>query len=545
MASTPKNTTTTTSTEPWSGSREYLKDVYAQYDKLLKDGAPKQWSGPLVADQSQATKDSLSMAEQIARSGNTAVLSSASNAVNGVLNSGLNQQATNTLSSLQQGSLGTNPTNNFATSVMNGSGSNAPGSYNLNYSNPALSQASGYSSYTNGASGLQSAQAQQLANSNNPAISSYLQQTASGANIGNNPYLQQNIANQQASIANQLNTVTNPGIDSQAASLGRMGSGAYASQRNNADATAAKAMSEVATNALTSQYNTDVAAQQNAASLYGNLANQDVSNRLNANQALASTDAQQQQLRQAGTSLYGSLSDSQNAARTNASNAANAQFNQNNQYAMQGAQLASNNYAQSIQDMLGLNSQKLSAANSQISADSNLNGQKLSAASQAGQQYQNSYLPSQALSGVGTAKDNYNSTLLQAEVDRYNSGQQQQLVNLSNFTNVLNGGGYNSSSTTTPVYSNTTGQLLSGLGSLAGLFALCDVREKVIHALVGYMPLTNGETIAMYEFSYRDDPDAIVWTGPIAQEVEAKTGAVIEFAGRKVVDVSELMKEAA
>jgi len=541
VPSTPKETTT--KVEPWDGAKPYLLDQYKQFDELIKNGAPKAWEGPTVADQSQATKDSLSQAEQIARSGNTAVLSSGSNAVNGVLNSGLNQQATNTLSSLQQGSLGTNPTNNFATSVMNGSGSNAPGSYNLQYTNPALQAASGYGNYTNSAAGLQSAQAQQLANSSNPAISSYLQQTASGANIGNNPYLNANIAAQQANIADTLKNVTNPGSDSQAAALGRMGSGAYASQRNSADSTAAKAMSDVAVNALTSQYNSDLAAQQNAASLYGNLANQDVSNRLNANQALASTDAQQQQLRQAGTSLYGSLSDSQNAARLANSNAANAQYNTNNQYALQGANLLSNNYSQSIQDMLGLNTQKLNAANSQISADSNLNGQKLSAASQAAQQYQNQYLPSQALSGVGTAQDNYNSTVLQSQVDAWNTAQQQPLTNIGNFVNLLNGGGY--SNTTQPVYSNTTGQVLGGLSSLAGLFALCDVREKVIHALVGYMPLTNGDRIAMYEFSYRDDPDAIVWTGPIAQEVEEKTGAVIEFAGRKIVDVSGLMKEAA
>ncbi|AYD01742.1 hypothetical protein [Neorhizobium sp. NCHU2750] len=539
--STPKETTT--KVEPWDGAKPYLLDQYAQFNDLIKNGAPKPWSGPLIADQSQATKDSLSQAEQIARGGNTAVLSSGSNAVNGILNSGINSQAANTLSSLQNGSLGTNPTDAYAKSVMNGGASNAPGSYNLNYSNPALSQASGYGTYNNAASGLQSAQANQLANSSNPAASSYLQQTASGANILANPLLNQNIANQQASIADQLKNVTTPQIDSQAALAGRTGSGAYASMRNNADATAAKAMSEVATNALTNQYNQDVAAQQNAANLYGNLYNQDVNNRLNANQQLAATDAQQQQLRQAGTSLYGSLSDSQNAAQLANSNAANAQFNQNNAFQMQGAQMASNNYQNNIANMLGLNGQKLNAANSQIAADSNLNGQKLSAASQAAQQYQNQYLPSQALSGVGTAKDNYNSTVLQSQVDAWNTAQQQPLTNIGNFVNLLNGGGY--SNTTQPVYSNTTGQILGGLSSLAGLFSLCDVREKVIHALVGYMPLTNGDKIAMYEFSYRDDPDAIVWTGPIAQEVEEKTGAVIEFAGRKIVDVSGLMKEAA
>lgn len=543
MASTPKETTT--KVEPWDGAKPYLLEQYAQMDKLIKEGAPAAWSGPLIADRSNATVDSLSQAEAIARGGNTAILSSGSNAVNGVLNSGINAQAANTLSSLQQGSLGTNPTINFATSVMNGSsGSNAPGSYNLNYTNPALQGASGYQNYTNSASGLQTAQAQQLANSSNPAASAYLQQTASGANIGNNPYLQQNIANQQASIADQLKNVTNPGIDSQAASLGRMGSGAYASQRNNADATASKSMADVAVNALTNQYNQDVSAQQNASNLYSNMYNQDVSNRLNANQALASTDAQQQQLRQAGTSLYGSLSDSQNAARLANSNAANAQYNTNNQYQMQGANLLNNSYAQSISDMLNLNQQKLSAANSQISADSNLNGQKLSAASQAAQQYQNQYLPSQMLGQVGQSQDTFNTANLQAQIDQWNTAQTKDMTNIQNMVNLLNGGNY--SNTTQNVYSNQTGQALGALSSLAGLFSLCSRKVKTIHSFVGIMPLVNGGTINIYQFSYTDDPAQAIYVGPIAEEVaEELPEAVVEFGGIPHIDVAEFYRSAA
>ena len=38
MGSTPKETTS--KVEPWDGAKPYLKDVYAQFDQLLKNGAP-------------------------------------------------------------------------------------------------------------------------------------------------------------------------------------------------------------------------------------------------------------------------------------------------------------------------------------------------------------------------------------------------------------------------------------------------------------------------------------------------------------------------
>ncbi|WP_210249350.1 hypothetical protein [Neorhizobium alkalisoli] len=344
------------------------------------------------------------------------------------------------------------------------------------------------------------------------------------------------MSNSQDAIAQKLQNITNPAINSQAASLGRMGSGAFASQVNNAQTAAANEMAKVATDLYGNQYNQDVASQQNAAQQYGNFYNQDQQNQLNANQALASTNAQQQQLRQAGTSLYGNLSDAQQTQRLNAANSANQQFNANRDYQLQGANLLSNNYQNNISNMLN-------AANSQISADNALNTQKLNAAGMAGSTYQNLYNPAQALAGVGQQKDQYNSTVLQSKVDAWNQAQQQPLQNIANFTNLLNGGGYQS--TTQPVYSNTTGQILGGLSSLAGLFALCDIREKILHRLVGFMPLINGEKICIYEFTYKDDEDANIWIGPVAQEVEEKTGAVVEVEGRKLIDVEAFMKEAA
>lgn len=464
MASTPKQTTTTTSTEPWSGSKQYLLEQYANLDKLYKDGAPKAYEGSLIADQSQATKDALAQTEATARNGNTSTLTNATNAVNSVMNGTGNQQAQNTYSQLQgQTGFAANPTNNMASQIANG----------------------------------QFASGQK---SNNPAMS-YLQQTASGASIGNNPYLNQMVSNQQDQIANKLKNVTNPGIDSQAASLGRMGSGAFASQRNNAQTTAANEMAKVATDMYGNQYNQDVSNQMNAANAYGSMYNQDIAN--NQNQ-------------QANDRLY----------------------------QLQGMNSLSNNYQNSISNMLGLNDQKLNAANASVSADSNLASQKLNAANMAGTTYNNQYLPSQQLANVGATQDQRLDALKAAEIGAWDQKQQQPIMNAANFINLLNGGGYNSQTSQTPVYSNTAGQVLGGLSSLAGLFALCQSSEKVLHRHVGFMPLTNGDRIAIYEFTYKNDPDQQLWYGPIAEEVDRKTDAAIEIEGKLHVDVTKLMEAA-
>jgi hypothetical protein len=205
-------------------------------------------------------------------------------------------------------------------------------------------------------------------------------------------------------------------------------------------------------------------------------------------------------------------------------------------------QQLSNNYQNNIQSLLTQNDQRMNAANSQLSATNSQNNQKLQAANMAGSIYGNQYLPSQNLAGVGQQRDAYADLQLQSQVNAWDRAQQQPLQNIANFTNLLNGGGYNSQ--TTPVYSNTAGQVLGGLSSLAGLFALCDIREKILHSFVGYMPLTNGDKIAIYEFSYVDDEDANIWIGPVAQEVEKKIpDAVVEMNGRKHIKV-DLMEAA-
>ncbi|ASY63613.1 hypothetical protein SJ05684_c21720 [Sinorhizobium sojae CCBAU 05684] len=258
----------------------------------------------------------------------------------------------------------------------------------------------------------------------------------------------------------------------------------------------------------------------NAAGQYGNFFNSDVSNRLNANQSLAST------------------SDSQQNARQNA-------LNSNRDFQMQGANLASNNYQNNIANMLSGNNQRLNAANAANSQQNAVNDQRLNAANMSGQTYQNQYLPQQQLASVGEARDTRSQDVLNAEIAKHDYDQQLPMQNIANFVNLLNGGGY--SNTKSPVYSNTAGQALGGISALAGLLSLCDARTKILHKLVGYMPLLNGEKIAIYEFTYKDDPQEIRWMGPIAQEVEAKTDTdtVVEVGGTKLINVEAMISEAA
>jgi hypothetical protein len=594
MTSAPK--TTTTKVEPWDGSKQYLLDQYANFDKLVKSGNPQQWQGETVAGQSSATKDALNGTENLARNGDTSPLTNATNAVNSVMTQNGNTQANNTLSQLQNPmNFGTNPTSGIAQNIANGStagqnytnaagaGAAALTNYNnsaipafqgmANYLNPAMSGVANAGNYTNSAANLQQNQANNLATGSNPAMD-FLKQTASGANIGNNPYLDKMVSNQQDAIANKLKNSTNPAIDSQAAAAGRYGSGAFASMRNSAESTASESMGRVAQDLYGAQYQQDQMNQMNAANSYGALHNSDVANRMNANQALSQTDNNQQSQRLAGSQLYGSMADAQNAARLNATNSwsnandsqqnarlgANQNYasimdsqnaarqnatNSNRDYQMAGANLASNNYQNSIANYLSGNTQRLNAANSQNDQSNNVNTQKLNAANMAGQTYQNQYMPYQQLAGVGEARDTRSQDVLNQNIAKWDYDQQKDMQNIGNFVNLLNSGNY--SSTSAPVYNNKLGQATGAISALAGLFSLCDVRTKILHKLVGHMPIIGGDRLAIYEFSYIDDPAEERHFGPIAQDVEAKIGgnSVAEIDGVKYVNVESLLAEAA
>lgn len=511
MASTPKETTT--KTEPWDGSQAYLKDVYAQYDKLIKEGSPKQWDGKTVADLSKNTTDSQKLTQNYANNNNnTKLLTDAQKTTGGIANgTKIDQTGNNALKGLLGGvNVGTDPSTGGVANIANGV---------YNGQAPGQGTMTSGQNYTNAAFGLQQQQANGLMDANNPVLQN-LQATASGANIGKNPYLDQAVGNATQKIADQLGNVTNPTLTSQAAGMGRLGSNASASLLNSAQATAAEQMGKVATDMYQSQYNTDTQNMLSANNQYGNSYNSDVSNRLNANSALAGT------------------SNSQQTQRLGAADMNNGQYQFDRNYQMQGLGMQSDIYNNGVANKFNNANLTQGAANSLNAGQQSQYAQQLQAAGMAGDQYMNGLIPSQILGQLGQTQDQRAQDILNNDIQRYEQKEQQQLTNLGNFTNILNGGGY--SNTTTPVYNNTGGQILGGLTSLLGLFA-SDERIKTVGAFKGFMP--NG--IAVFEWTYKDDPEQRVFEGPLAQDVEAvMPEAVVEFGGIKHIVMDRLLEAA-
>ncbi|MGE6781306.1 tail fiber domain-containing protein [Ensifer adhaerens] len=575
MGSQPKQTTQ--KVEPWDGSKGYLLDVYKQYDQLIKDGAPKPYQGETVAGQSNATKQSQQMTADYANNlGNSTILKNGQNAVNQITSGQFDQSGNNALKGQLGGvNAGTDPAAQGAANFANGQHvGTAPGNstlqagtnftnpgiaatqgamngINTNYTNPATGQAANYNQFQNAGMGLQQDQANALTGANNPALAN-LNATASGQNIGKNPYLDQAVGNATQKIADQLQNVTNPTLTAQASGMGRLGSNASASLMNNAQSAAANEMSKVATDMYQNQYNTDVQAMLNANNQVGNWYNSDIANRMNANANLAATSNSQQGQRLAGTDLYGNLNNAQENLRQNATgqqlqgagqlgqlgnqqqglrndaaNALNNQYTNDRGQQLQGLGMQSDIYNNYVQNMFNNAGMVRDAANSLNGNQNAQNAQRLQGAGMAGDQYMNGMLPANILGQLGQTQDQRAQDILNNNIARWDQQQQQPLTNLGNFANLLNGGGY--SNTTTPVYNNTGGQVLGGLTSLLGLFA-SDRRIKKVGKFVGFA----NDNIPLYEWTYKDDPAQRVFVGPMAQDVEAvMPSAVVEIAGVK------------
>ncbi|CVI61012.1 hypothetical protein CFBP4996_15365 [Agrobacterium leguminum] len=465
-----KTQTQSQEVKPWGPYEQYYKENAADYKALIDSGSPQFYQGSTVAGQSAATKQSQQMATNYAtNAANSQGLTSANNAVNTLAQTGgANAQANNVLSQ-----------------IMGGLGMNNPASAGIasqigSVANSSMPGQSTYSSVMNGA--------------NNPAISN-LTATASGANIGNNPYLAQMVDQQQNNIADKLKNTTLPGLQSQAAAMGRGGSNAFASQINSANNIAANEMSKVATDMYANQYNTDTANMLQANNQLGSLYNQDTTNKLNAATA---ADSSYNNYNNLLSNLYGQQS---------------------------------NVYNQGI-------SNQLNAANSANSSAQNTAQTQLSAANSAGQVYQNGLLPSQILGGVGAAQDEYNQDVLNADIARWDYNQQIGLQNIANFQALLNGQGLGTTSSQTKSSGSALGGILqAGLG----LASLCDSRTK---KNVKYR-YTNDNNIKIYEFEYIHKPG--LYEGPLAQDMLKTHPELVETlpCGYHVITDSTLLKKVA
>ncbi|OCJ61198.1 hypothetical protein A6U96_13995 [Agrobacterium tumefaciens] len=456
MGST-KTTTQTQTNEPWKPIAGDVEWAYKEAVQQVKDGKPFQWAGSTIADQSAATQNALAQMEALAGSGaNSGVLQNSINTANNIMGgSGTNAQANNTLAQLMQGlSLG----NNAAASGMANQANTvaASGMPSKNTYNDLMSSAA-----------------------NNPALAN-LSAMASGQNIGKNPYLDQMVSNQQDQIANKLKNTINPGIASAATAAGRQGSGAFAQQLNNANATAANEMAKVATDAYQNQYNLDTQNMMNANNTVGNLSNAAFQNKLNAAQA--------------GDNSY-------------------IGFNNllSNLYGQQN-----NTYQQGVQNQFSNANLQANAANSANQTSLNNASQQLNAANSAANLYANQYLPSQMLGQVGAARDERAQDVLNAQIQQHDNGQNNPIMMLSNLIGMMNGSPYQTSTNVTQQKGNAFSSILGGLTSAVGLASkvpmLCDFRLK---ENIRFHHNDNG--INIYEWNYIDDNKK--YTGPVAQEM--------------------------
>lgn len=497
MGGAPKETKTVV--EPWSGAKGPLLEVYKQYGQALAAGKPQYYQGSTIAEQSQATKDAQAQALAAAGAANAnGYLGNAAAVTNNITNSGgSNAQAMDTLSKLQGGvNVGSNPTNGALAGLLGSlAGGNAPGTSTYNALQTGTNPGVGAAGAVYGAA----------ANGNNPG-SSNLAAMASGAERGNNPYLNQSVANATQSIADQLGKVQLPGLQSQAAALGRGGSNAFASQVNDANTTAANAMSKVATDMYANQWNTDTQNMLGANNQVSNNYNSDFQNKLNASTNLGNSYAQ-------------------NANTQLAAAGANDQ-NYQNKFAnlLSGLGQMSNNHNNDVSNQLANAGLQQSAANSANAASAQTAQTQLAAAGQAGNAYNNTLLPAETIGAVGGQQDTRAQDALNALIAEWDFNQQMPLQQLANYSNILNGGNYQTQSSQTTGGRNGLSQALGGLSSIAGLFtALSDRRMKENIKYLGEAP--SGHKI--YEYNYIGEDRKFV--GPMAQDIkETDPDCVIE-----------------
>jgi hypothetical protein len=231
MGSSKGQQTQTTNADPWKAQQPYLTQGFTEAQRLYNQG------NPLTAPFSQSTESGLGMIENRAAAG-----------------SPLQQAGLQTaLRTAQGGYLGASPVNSFYTNLMNGTGGAV---------NPAL--------------GLAGAMAQNPGT--NPALA-LLQGTAQGDFLNSNPYLDRMFGQAAGRVSEQFRNSVTPGIDSQYARMGRLGSGAFAQARNDADKGLGTALGDLATTLYGGNYATERQNQMAAQNAIGNVANSDVANR--------------------------------------------------------------------------------------------------------------------------------------------------------------------------------------------------------------------------------------------------------------------------
>jgi hypothetical protein len=418
------STTTTASSQPWSGAQPYLSDIMSQAKGLYNQGtsyAPFNTVAPF----SPATQQGLDMTAQRAINGSP-IINTASQSLQNLMQP-RTAPGSDTLQSLisgyndpgtaltQQGASATNAALPYA-AMLAQSGPNMAGNSVLQngatggYSNAAIP----------GASGI----ANQDPNSN-PATR-YLGAQASTESI--NPYLDRMYAAASKPVIDSVNARagmagrTGSGADQQllTRNLGDMASTMYGQNYQQAVQN-----QQSAANSIQGAYDNSQGRGLQATSLLGNLSGQDISNRLSSANNLNSANLGAYNAQGNAAQMYGGLGENQ----------ANRALQGGNQLSASAANQAQTRYGAAN----SLNANQISQGNQSIAAST-------LAPEMAGQDYTNL----QSLLDVGGRYDAQANSQLADLKARFDYGQQQPWNLLNYYSGAVTGmGGLGGNKTTT------------------------------------------------------------------------------------------------
>lgn len=223
------STTTVQKADPWVGLQQPLMSLYSGALNNFKTGGPQYYPGQTVAGTNGAIQGALAQGTNLASSGPSPLLSTATN--------GLTQTA----------------------------GGISP------WQNPAYGTLNAFSSG-------------QMAG-RNPA-QGYFGATTGGAFLGANPYIDQQVQNAMNPVVRNFTNAVTPGIASQFSLAGRLGSGANQTAMGNAENELGLNLGTIASNMYGQNYSNERQLQQAAAGQLGQLGAQDQSNMLSGANAI-------------------------------------------------------------------------------------------------------------------------------------------------------------------------------------------------------------------------------------------------------------------
>lgn len=265
-----KQTQTSTSA-PWKEAQPYLKDIYAEAQSLYDKGTPDFWGGTALAGLTPEMQTAMGAIWNRASAGNPLLPGA--------------QASTDLIAS--GGAYGMNPAYDFLTGLVNGPGGNPVTGYATNLMNTA---------------------------GTNPALQ-YLTAEASGANLGNNPFLDAMYQRGAGQLTDTFRKTTVPALQSDYALSGRYGSNAMKTALQDQQSRAVDAASDLATKIYGGAYESDRSRQAQAAQGLTGAYAQDIASRIGAGQFLSGiydTDLQRklygsQQLGQLGQQDIGNI----------------------------------------------------------------------------------------------------------------------------------------------------------------------------------------------------------------------------------------------